>query len=75
MLVILTDMTNYCEALRELSVSREELPARRGYPGYMYSDLASIYERAGRLRGKPGSVTQLILLICRMTILHHPSPT
>ena len=50
-LVILTDITNYCEALRELSVAREELPARRGYPGYMYSDLASLYERAGRIQG------------------------
>ena len=73
-LVILTDMTNYCEALRELSVSREELPARRGYPGYMYSDLASIYERAGRLRGVPGSVTQLILLNMPDDDITHPIP-
>lgn len=73
-LVILTDMTNYCEALRELSVSREELPARRGYPGYMYSDLASIYERAGRLRGWPGSVTQLILLNMPDDDITHPIP-
>lgn len=73
-LVILTDMTNYCEALRELSVSREELPARRGYPGYMYSDLASIYERAGRLRGVSGSVTQLILLNMPDDDITHPIP-
>lgn len=73
-LVILTDMTNYCEALRELSVSREELPARRGYPGYMYSDLASIFERAGRLRDLPGSVTQLILLNMPDDDITHPIP-
>ena len=73
-LVILTDMTNYCEALRELSVSREELPARRGYPGYMYSDLASIYERAGKIKGKPGSVTQLILLTMPDDDITHPIP-
>ena len=73
-LVILTDMTNYCEALRELSVSREELPARRGYPGYMYSDLASIYERAGMLRDVPGSVTQLILLNMPDDDITHPIP-
>lgn len=73
-LVILTDMTNYCEALRELSVSREELPARRGYPGYMYSDLASLYERAGRIEGKGGSVTQLILLTMPDDDITHPIP-
>jgi len=51
-LAILTDMTNYCEALREISAARREVPGRRGYPGYMYTDLASIYERAGRIKGK-----------------------
>jgi V/A-type H+-transporting ATPase subunit B len=73
-LVILTDMTNYCEALRELSVAREELPGRRGYPGYMYSDLASLYERAGRIKGKQGSVTQLILLSMPDDDITHPIP-
>ena len=57
-LVILTDMINYCEALREISTAREEVPGRRGYPGYMYTDLATIYERAGRIKGKTGSITQ-----------------
>ncbi|NOZ19812.1 MAG: V-type ATP synthase subunit B [Planctomycetes bacterium] len=61
-LVILTDMTNYCDALREIATAREEIPGRRGYPGYMYTDLASIYERAGRIKGKKGSVTQLPIL-------------
>ena len=73
-LVIMTDMTNYCEALRELSVAREELPGRRGYPGYMYSDLASIYERAGRIENKPGSVTQLVLLTMPDDDITHPIP-
>ncbi len=73
-LVIMTDITNYCEALRELSVAREELPARRGYPGYMYSDLASLYERAGRIEGKNGSVTQLILLTMPDDDITHPIP-
>ena len=73
-LVILTDMTNYCEALRELSVAREELPARRGYPGYMYSDLASLFERAGRAQGQTGSVTQLILLSMPDDDITHPIP-
>jgi len=73
-LVIMTDITNYCEALRELSVAREELPARRGYPGYMYSDLASLYERAGRIQGHPGSVTQLILLSMPDDDITHPIP-
>ena len=53
MLVVLTDMTNYCEALREIAAARDEMPGRRGYPGYMYSDLASLFERAGRIRGRP----------------------
>ncbi|MDH4028179.1 MAG: V-type ATP synthase subunit B, partial [Nitrospirota bacterium] len=56
-LVVIADMTNYCDALREVSTAREELPGRRGYPGYMYSDLASLYERAGRIRGQKGSIT------------------
>jgi V/A-type H+-transporting ATPase subunit B len=73
-LVIMTDITNYCEALRELSVAREELPARRGYPGYMYSDLASLYERAGKLSGHKGSVTQLILLTMPDDDITHPIP-
>lgn len=73
-LVILSDMTNYCDALREISTSREELPGRRGYPGYMYSDLASLYERAGRLRGKRGSVTMLPVLTMPEDDITHPIP-
>ncbi len=73
-LVILTDMTNYCEALREVAAAREEVPGRRGYPGYMYSDLASLYERAGRLHGKTGSVTQLIVLTMPDDDITHPIP-
>jgi V/A-type H+/Na+-transporting ATPase subunit B len=73
-LVILTDMTNYCEALREMSVAREELPGRRGYPGYMYSDLASLYERAGKIKGHLGSVTQLIILNMPEDDITHPIP-
>lgn len=73
-LVILTDMTNYCEALREMAAASEEVPGRRGYPGYMYSDLASIYERAGRIRGNPGSVTQLIILTMPDDDITHPIP-
>ncbi|MGQ0551542.1 MAG: V-type ATP synthase subunit B [Armatimonadota bacterium] len=61
-LVILSDMTNYCESLREIGAAREEIPGRRGYPGYMYTDLASIYERAGRVLGRRGSITQLPIL-------------
>jgi V/A-type H+-transporting ATPase subunit B len=71
-LVILTDMTNYCEALREISTAREEIPGRRGYPGYMYSDLASIYERAGRIKGKKGSITQLPILTMPDDDITHP---
>lgn len=71
-LVILTDMTNYCEALREVAAAREEVPGRRGYPGYMYSDLASIYERAGRVQGNPGSVTQLVILTMPDDDITHP---
>ncbi len=73
-LVILTDMTNYCEALREISTAREEVPGRRGYPGYMYTDLASIYERAGRIKGKKGSVTQLPILSMPDDDITHPIP-
>lgn len=73
-LVILTDMTNYCEALREIAAASEEVPGRRGYPGYMYSDLASLYERAGRIRGNPGSVTQLIILTMPDDDITHPIP-
>jgi V/A-type H+-transporting ATPase subunit B len=73
-LVILTDMTNYCEALREVAAAREEVPGRRGYPGYMYSDLASLYERAGRIRGQAGSVTQLAILTMPDDDITHPIP-
>ncbi|MDX1663738.1 MAG: V-type ATP synthase subunit B [Candidatus Promineifilaceae bacterium] len=73
-LVLLTDMINYCEALREVAAAREEVPGRRGYPGYMYSDLASLYERAGRLRDHRGSVTQLILLTMPDDDITHPVP-
>lgn len=73
-LVIVSDMTNYCDALREISTAREELPGRRGYPGYMYSDLASLYERAGRLRGKNGSVTLLPVLTMPEDDIAHPIP-
>ncbi|GAB4280144.1 MAG: ATP synthase subunit B [Coriobacteriia bacterium] len=73
-LVILSDMTNYCEALREVSTAREEVPGRRGYPGYMYTDLASIYERAGRIKGRKGSVTQLPILSMPDDDITHPIP-
>ncbi len=73
-LVILTDMTNYCEALRELSSMREEIPSRRGYPGYMYTDLATIYERAGRIMGKEGSVTIMPILTMPDDDITHPIP-
>jgi len=73
-LVILTDMTNYCEALREISTAREEVPGRRGYPGYMYTDLATIYERAGRIKGKKGSVTQMPILTMPDDDITHPIP-
>ncbi len=73
-LVILTDMTNYCESLRELSSAREEVPGRRGYPGYMYTDLASIYERAGLIKGKRGSITQLNILTMPGEDITHPIP-
>ncbi len=73
-LVILTDMTNYCEALREVSTAREEMPGRRGYPGYMYTDLASIFERAGRVRGRSGSITQLAVVSMPDDDITHPIP-
>jgi V/A-type H+-transporting ATPase subunit B len=73
-LVVLTDMTSYCEALREVALAREEVPGRRGYPGYMYTDLASLYERAGRIVGKAGSVTQLPVLTMPDDDLTHPIP-
>jgi V/A-type H+-transporting ATPase subunit B len=73
-LTILTDMTNYCEALREIAAASEEVPGRRGYPGYMYSDLASLYERAGRIRENPGSLTQLIILTMPDDDITHPVP-
>ncbi|MBV5273441.1 MAG: V-type ATP synthase subunit B [Lamprocystis purpurea] len=73
-LVILTDLTNYCEALREVSASRGEVPSRKGYPGYMYSDLATLYERAGRIHGRPGSVTQMPILTMPNDDITHPIP-
>lgn len=73
-LVILTDMTNYCESLRELSSSRGEIPSRKGYPGYLYSDLAAIYERAGRLKGFDGSITQMPILTMPSDDISHPVP-
>ena len=73
-LVLLTDMTNYCEALREVSASMEEVPSRKGYPGYMYSDLASLYERAGRIAGKKGSITQMPILTMPNDDITHPIP-
>lgn len=72
--VILTDMTNYCEALREVSAARKEVPGRRGYPGYMYTDLSTIYERAGRIRGKAGSITQIPILTMPEDDVTHPVP-
>ncbi|HTY08179.1 MAG TPA: V-type ATP synthase subunit B [Candidatus Edwardsbacteria bacterium] len=71
-LVILTDMTNYCEALREVGTAREEIPGRRGYPGYMYTDLAQIYERAGRIHGRKGSITQIPILTMPDDDITHP---
>jgi V/A-type H+-transporting ATPase subunit B len=73
-LVLLTDMTNYCEALREVSASMEEVPSRKGYPGYMYSDLASLYERAGRIKDKKGSITQMPILTMPNDDITHPIP-
>jgi V/A-type H+/Na+-transporting ATPase subunit B len=73
-LVVITDMTNYCDALREISTAREELPGRRGYPGYMYSDLASLYERAGRIKDRAGSITMLPVLTMPEDDITHPVP-
>ncbi len=73
-LVVLSDMTNYCEALREISTAREEVPGRRGFPGYMYTDLSTIYERAGRIKGRSGSVTQLPILSMPDDDITHPIP-
>jgi len=73
-LVVMTDMTNYCEALREVSASHGEVPSRKGYPGYMYSDLASIYERAGCIQGLPGTLTQLPILSMPADDIGHPIP-
>jgi V/A-type H+-transporting ATPase subunit B len=73
-LVIMTDMTNYCESLREIGTARGEIPARKGYPGYLYSDLASIYERAGRIEGSDGSITQLPILTMPSDDISHPVP-
>ncbi len=73
-LVILTDMTNYCEALREVSAAREEVPGRRGYPGYMYTDLSTIYERAGKIKSRRGSITQIPILTMSRDDITHPIP-
>lgn len=73
-LVIMTDMTNYCEALREVSAARREVPGRRGYPGYLYTDLAGIYERAGRIKDAKGSVTQIPILTMPEDDITHPIP-
>jgi V/A-type H+-transporting ATPase subunit B len=73
-LVIMTDITNYCEALRQIGAAREEVPGRRGYPGYMYTDLATLYERAGRIKGKKGSITQIPILSMPGEDITHPIP-
>jgi V/A-type H+/Na+-transporting ATPase subunit B len=73
-LVVLTDMTNYCEALREIASAREEVPGRRGYPGYLYTDLATLYERAGKIKGRKGSITQLPILTMPADDITHPIP-
>jgi V/A-type H+-transporting ATPase subunit B len=73
-LVLVTDMLNYCDALREVSTAREELPGRRGYPGYLYSDLASLFERAGRIQGLPGSITMLPVVTMPEDDITHPIP-
>jgi len=73
-LVVLTDLTNYCEALREVSAARKEVPGRRGYPGYLYTDLATLYERAGRIKGKEGSITQIPILTMPEDDITHPIP-
>ena len=73
-LVILTDMSSYCDALREIATAREEVPGRAGYPGYMYTDLATIYERAGRVRGRAGTITQIPILTMPNDDITHPIP-
>lgn len=73
-LVVMTDMANYCEALREISTARGEIPSRKGYPGYLYSDLAELYERSGMIRGRPGSITQLPILTMPNDDISHPIP-
>ena len=73
-LVVMADMTSYCEAVREVSAARGEIPSRRGYPGYLYSDLASLYERAGRIKGRSGSITQLPVLTMPAGDITHPVP-
>jgi len=73
-LVVLTDMTNYCEALREISTTRGEVPGRKGYPGYLYSDLAELYERAGKIKGSQGSITQIPILTMPNDDISHPIP-
>jgi V-type H+-transporting ATPase subunit B len=73
-LVILTDISSYCDALREISAAREEVPGRRGYPGYMYTDLSTIYERAGRVSGRDGSITQIPILTMPNDDITHPIP-
>jgi len=73
-LVILTDLTNYCEALRQIGAAREEVPGRQGYPGYMYTDLATIYERAGKIKGRKGSITQFPILTMPGDDITHPIP-
>jgi V/A-type H+-transporting ATPase subunit B len=73
-LVLMTDMTNYCESLREVGTARGEIPGRKGYPGYLYSDLASLYERAGRIEGSPGSITQTAILTMPADDISHPVP-
>ena len=73
-LVILTDLTNYCEALREVSAARKEVPGRRGYPGYLYTDLSTIYERAGKIKGREGSITQIPILTMPEDDKTHPIP-
>ena len=73
-LVIMTDMTNYCESLREIATMRGEIPSRKGYPGYLYSNLAEIYERSGKIAGRPGSITQLPILTMPNDDISHPVP-
>jgi V/A-type H+-transporting ATPase subunit B len=73
-LVVMSDMTNYCESLREVSTIRGEIPSRKGYPGYLYSDLAALYERAGKIAGSPGSITQIPVLTMPSDDISHPVP-